>query len=135
MKTVRDLLDHIRFSDLEIKSLMALRDRLGARALAINSSLSERVSGSKNLDGMYSIVDDYVELEKVIDEKLKILTDAKKIALNNINRLNNPLQRVILIERYFNGESWKSISIIIGRSEKWAKQTHDKAIKLCEING
>ena len=114
---------------------MALRDRLGARALAINSSLSERVSGSKNLDGMYSIVDDYVELEKVIDEKLKILTDAKKIALNNINRLNNPLQRVILIERYFNGESWKSISIIIGRSEKWAKQTHDKAIKLCEING
>ncbi len=61
---LKDLLEHIRFADLEIKSLMTLKDRLGARALAITSNISERVSGSKDIDGVYSIVDGYVDLEK-----------------------------------------------------------------------
>lgn len=133
MYTVRDLLEHIRFSDLEIKSLMSLRDRLGARALAINSSISEKVSGSKDIDGIYSIVDDYVELEKVIIDKSKGLLEDKKKAFNIINGLDDNMHRIVLIERYFNSEPWKSIAIHIGRSEKRTRQIHDKAIKLCEI--
>lgn len=135
MQSINELLNEIRFSNIEIKSLISLKNKIESNASSINSNISEKVSGSKKSDRTANFIVDYVDLEKVIDEKLKILTDAKKIALNTINRLNNPLQRVILIERYFNDESWKSISIIIGRSEKWAKQTHDKAIKLCEING
>lgn len=133
MRSVRDLLEHIRFADLEIKSLMTLKDRLGARALAITSNISERVSGSKDIDGVYSIVDEYVDLEKVIIDKSKGLLEAKKKAFALINDLDDNMHRIVLIERYLNSEPWKSIAIHIGRSEKRTRQINDEAIKLCEI--
>lgn len=133
MESIKDLLERIRFADLEIKSLMTLKDRLGARALAITSNISERVSGSKDIDGVYSIVDGYVDLEKVIIDKSKGLLEAKKKAFALINDLDDNMHRIVLIERYFNSEPWKSIAIHISRSEKRTRQIHDKAIKLCEI--
>jgi len=133
LRSVRDLLEHIRFSDLEIKSLISLKDGLGARALNIKSGISERVSGSKDLDGIYSIVDDYVALEKCIFSKSKELLNDKKKAFDIIRGLDNNLHRIVLIERYLNSEPWKSIAIHIGRSEKRTRQINDEAIKLCEI--
>ena len=133
MESIKDLLEHIRFADLEIKSLIAMKDRLGARALAITSNISERVSGSKDIDGVYSIVDGYVDLEKVIIDKSKGLLEDKKKAFDIIRGLDNNLHRIVLIERYLNSEPWKSIAIHIGRSEKRTRQINDEAIKLCEI--
>ena len=111
MESIKDLLEHIRFADLEIKSLITLKDRLGARALAIASNISERVSGSKDIDGVYSIVDGYVDLEKVIIDKSKGLLEDKKKAFDIINGLDDNMHRIVLIERYFNSEPWKSIDI------------------------
>ena len=97
------------------------------------SNISERVSGSKDIDGVYSIVDGYVDLEKVIIDKSKGLLEAKKKAFALINDLDDNMHRIVLIERYFNSEPWKSIAIHIGRSEKRTRQINDEAIKLCEI--
>ena len=118
MESIKDLLEHIRFADLEIKSLMTLKDRLGARALAITSNISERVSGSKDIDGVYSIVDGYVDLEKVIIDKSKGLLEAKKKAFALINDLDDNMHRIVLIERYFNSEPWKSIAILLVEVKK-----------------
>lgn len=118
MESIKDLLERIRFADLEIKSLMTLKDRLGARALAITSNISERVSGSKDIDGVYSIVEGYVDLEKVIIDKSKGLLEAKKKAFAIINDLDDNMHRIVLIELYFNSEPWKSIDILLVRSEK-----------------
>ena len=76
---------------------------------------------------------DAKDLEKVIIDKSKGLLEDKKKAFDIINGLDDNMHRIVLIERYFNSEPWKSIAIHISRSEKRTRQIHDKAIKLCEI--
>ena len=87
------------------------------------SNISERVSGSKDIDGIYSIVDDYVELGKTIIDKSKGLLEDKKKAFDIINGLDDNMHRIVLIERYFNSEPWKSIDIHI--KSKWKKNPLD----------
>ncbi|AID44316.1 Hypothetical protein SFBmNL_00398 [Candidatus Arthromitus sp. SFB-mouse-NL] len=76
------------------------------------SNISERVSGSKDIDGIYSIVDDYVDLGKTIIDKSKGLLEDKKKAFDIINGLDDNMHRIVLIELYFNSEPWKSIDIL-----------------------
>lgn len=57
--------------------------------------------------------------------------DDKKKALSIIDTLNNPIYRIVLIERYFNSQSWKSIAYDIDRSEKWTRDLHWKALREC----
>ena len=72
------------------------------------------------------------EMENVILEMIENSIVLKRRVLDVLNRLENPLMRVILIERYFNNLPWKILAINFRRSETWVRWIHDKAIKLCE---
>lgn len=128
MRDFNDLLKKIRFSDIEIKSLVSMEKRMEDDALDVNSNVTEKISGTKNLNGVYDIVNCYIDLGQVIHDKLVQLLEDKKIALDMINTLDNSIYRIILIERYFNSQSWRSIAFLINRSEKWTRCLHRKAL-------
>ena len=129
LDSVKDLFKNIRFSDLEIKSLISLKAKMEESAL----NISEKVSGSKNSEGVYGIVDGYVDLEKIISDKSKSLFENKRKALDIVKCLDNPVHRIVLIERYLNSQSWKCVSILISRSEKYVRtKLHSEALRACE---
>ena len=133
LDSIKDLFKNIRFSDLEIKSLISLKAKMEESALNLNSNISEKVSGSKNSEGVYGIVDGYVDLEKIISDKSKSLFENKRKALDIVKCLDNPVHRIVLIERYLNSQSWKCVSILISRSEKYVRtKLHSEALRACE---
>ena len=87
-----------------------MEKRMEDDALDVNSNVTEKISGTKNLNGVYDIVNCYIDLGQVIHDKLVQLLEDKKIALDMINTLDNSIYRIILIERYFNSQSWRSIA-------------------------
>ena len=129
MELLKDVLLRIKSSDIEIKSLINLKNSMRENVLSINSSISEKVSGSKNLDGVYDTVDRYLDLEEVINNKLEVLLEDKKVALGMINNLKDSMSRIILIEHYFNNKSWNDIAFRFGKSKAWVKNVYLRILK------
>lgn len=76
---MKELLSRIRYCDLEIKSLIALKNKMECNAMSIKTSNSkEKVSGTKNLDCTYSIVNEYIDIESIIHTKVNNLWMIKR---------------------------------------------------------
>lgn len=65
------------------------------------------------------VQDKLVEICGVYTEKLKDICRELDCIVNAIDRLENPLERVVLRERYINNMSWEEISDVIGY--EWAQ--------------
>ena len=118
MRDFNDLLNKIKFSDMEIKSLVSLKNRIEDRALSINSNISEKVAGNKQLDKTCDLIVTYVDLASEIKVKITELERAKCRAFKSIQQLSNPLERIVLVERHLNIKSWKEISADLLKSER-----------------
>lgn len=103
---------------MEIKSLISLKNKMEARALSISSNISERVTGTKQLDKTSDLIVNYVDLDSEIKIKIIELERDKERAFKAIQQLSNPLERIVLIERHFNIKSWKEISLDLLKSER-----------------
>ena len=129
---VKDFLIKIRRFEIEIKTLIDLKNRMKENILTLNSNISEKVGGSKNLNRIEKDVINYVNLERVIEDKIRTLEENKKLALSIINNLNDTVYKVILIERYINNESWDNISFVLKKTKRWTRSLHNSA--LIEVN-
>lgn len=128
MESLNRLFRDVRYADLEIKCLRTQELKLKESALSLSAGVSEKVSGTKPIGGLYDVVNNYVDLEKYIEIKLQSLAALKKKAIGIIDLVQDPLQRVILFERYINSESWKVIGLKVDRSEGRVKQLHQTAL-------
>ena len=118
LRDFNDLLKKIRFSDIEIKSLVSLKNRIEDRALSINSNISEKVAGNKQLDKTCDLIVNYVDLDSEIKVKITELERDKCRAFKAIQQLSNPLERIVLVERHLNIKSWKEIAVDLLKSER-----------------
>lgn len=124
---MRGLLQDVRGAILEIRSLESLKQRLQDETLLNGGPLKERVSGSKTTD-IYDKIDTYIDLEGLITYRLKGLQADKIKAFNAITALGNPLERIVLIERYLNAKSWKVIAYDLNLSVRHLHNIHRRAI-------
>lgn len=118
MQDFNELLKKIKFSDMEIKSLVSLRNKIEDRALSISSNISEKVTGNKQLDKTCDLVVNYVDLDSEIKFKIIELERDKGRAFKAIQQLSNPLERIVLVERHLNIKSWKEIAVDLLKSER-----------------
>ena len=96
------------------------QDKKKNESVEVQVKIAEKYIEDFNREGTerIEIVDRYVDLGKTIIDKSKGLLEDKKKAFDIINGLDDNMHRIVLIELYFNSEPWKSIDILLVRSEK-----------------
>ena len=125
--TSKEYLEQIKNLDRLIQANQEQLQSVRAQATKITSSLSERVSGSKN-DKMASLVCKIVELEDTISESLTRLYDMKQDAFEKINTLSNNNEKATLIYKYIECLSLYEISKKTHMSEATVKRTIKNAL-------
>ena len=121
-------LRNVRFMTFELRSLLVLRDRLSEDVLSLKSTISEPVSGTKDIDRLYAKVDTCVDLDVIVDTKIYDLKQQRTRLFDGIMRLGDANERVVLIDRYLNAKSWKEMSSDMRLSERQLRNIHNSAI-------
>ena len=100
----------IKNINLELKTLIDLRDKT-----------KEQIGSNRELKNTVAVM-----IENSIKRKVNILKE--------LDKLQSPIMKVILLKRYFHGLGWKTISIDLHKSDTWVRLMHDKAIKQISEN-
>lgn len=69
-----------------------------------------------------------VVLEKSLGQTIIKLTEIKKLAMDVIDSLQNPLWVDMLYRRYFADETWEQIAEHMGKSKRWVLKLHGEAL-------
>ena len=131
--TSKEYLEQIKNLDRLIQANQEQLQSVRAQATKITSSLSEKVSGSKN-DKMSTLVCKIVELEDTISESLTRLYDMKQDAFEKINTLSNNNEKATLIYKYIECLSLYEISKKTHMSEATVKRTIKNALGHLKID-
>jgi len=127
--TAKEWLNRARKVDLEISTLVKARDQEKDRVLKITQSFDGvTVSGTKDPHKYDRLAALEVELDKQIDR----LVDIKAETLKEINKLSNPMFRVVLIKRYIECLTFEQIAVDISYSYKQTCRIHGRALMKME---
>ena len=70
-----------------------------------------------------------VDMENAINEKIDQLTDLKAEIRNNINKLPDDTERLLLTYRYLCFLSWEEIAVKMGYSYRNIHRVHSRALR------
>lgn len=124
----KDYLLQVRHIDNEIDSKIKLLEDLRARALSIGSlDTKERVQSSGGLN-FSDWVDKITDIEREIDTKIDELVDLKQRINSQIDRVENPLHRIVLVSHYLNDLSLRQIAAKYNYNYGYIKNVHGHAL-------
>ena len=89
----------------------------------------DKVQTSNNSDSISDTVSKIMELEEKINTDIDELVELKSVARENIERMENDVEKVILYKRYFNNESFENIAVECGYSWRHIHRLHGEALK------
>ena len=89
----------------------------------------DKVQTSNNADTIADTVSKLMELEEKINTDIDELVELKSVARDNIERMENDVEKVILYKRYFNNESFENIAVECGYSWRHIHRLHGEALK------
>ena len=89
----------------------------------------DKVQTSNNADSISDTVSKIMELEEKINTDIDELVELKSVARDNIERMENEVEKVILYKRYFNNESFENIAVECGYSWRHIHRLHGEALK------
>ena len=89
----------------------------------------DKVQTSNNEDSISDTVSKIMELEEKINTDIDELVELKSVARENIERMENDVEKVILYKRYFNNESFENIAVECGYSWRHIHRLHGEALK------
>ena len=99
-------------------------------------SVTGNIDGVKVKGGMENAREEnlyrYLHLKEMLDRKIGLLYTAKSKILVAIERLENPLYRALLTERYINRKSIPQIAETMHYSERWVCKLIDRALAEAE---
>ena len=124
----KDYLSQVRHLENEIDSKLKLKEDLRARALSIGSlDTKERVQSSGGLN-FSDWVDKITDMEREIDKKIDELVDLKQRIISQIDRMENPLYRLILVSRYLRDMRLGEIAARYNYNYGYIKNAHGNAL-------
>lgn len=127
--TAKEYLQQARTLDLLIN---AKQDELYALRLTATSVSSPHLGDkvkSRGINNAMQIVEKIIALQDVINAEIDQLIDLKAQIHNRIEKLSDPYEKLILIERYLNNKSWEEISKLIHYEERNTQYLHGKALQ------
>ena len=124
----KDYLLQVRHIDNEIDSKIKLLEDLRARALSIGSfEVKDKVQSSGGLD-FSDWMDRYVDLQKEVTDKVDELIVLKQRIISQIDRMENPLYRLILVSRYLRDMRLGEIAARYNYNYGYIKNAHGNAL-------
>lgn len=124
----KDYLLQVRHLENEIDSKLKLKEDLRARALSIRSlDTKERVQSSGGLN-FSDWVDKITDIEREIDQKINELIDLKKRINSQIDKVENPIHRLVLVNHYLRGMSLRKIAANYTYNYSYIKNIHGHAL-------
>lgn len=127
--TAKEYLNQARTLDLLINAKQSELYRLKLMATSISSPvISEKVqSGGEN--NAMQIIDKIVDLQNEINLEIDKLVDLKSQIRDEIKQVNDPVERILLTERYINNKSWMEIANMMHYTERQIHNIHGKSLK------
>lgn len=124
----KDYLSQVRHLDKEIDSRLKLKEDLRARALSIGSlDTKERVQSSGGLN-FSDWVDKITDIEREIDQKIDELINLKKRINSQIDKVENPVHRLVLVNHYLRDMSLMEIAADYNYNYGYIKNIHGHAL-------
>ena len=120
--------------ELETRALEQEKDRAFGRACAATGqTMDDRVQTSKS-NGSESKFVSYADYSMFLDKKIDQLYEIKKEVLDAIAKVDNPVYRALLTDRYINFKKWEQIAVDIGYDYYHTRKfLHRKAIQAIKI--
>ena len=127
--TAKEYLNQARTLDLLINAKQSELYSLKLMATSISSPvISEKVpSGGEN--NAMRIIDKIVDLQNEINLEIDKLVDLKSQIRDEIKQVNDPVERILLTERYINNKSWMEIANMMHNTERQVHNIHGKSLK------
>lgn len=127
--TAKEYLNQARTLDLLINAKQSELYSLKLMATSISSPvISEKVqSGGEN--NAMRIIDKIVDLQNEINLEIDKLVDLKSQIMDEIKQVNDPVERILLTERYINNKSWMEIANMMHYTERQVHNIHGKSLK------
>ena len=127
--TAKEYLNQARTLDLLINAKQSELYSLKLMATSISSPvISEKVqSGGEN--NAMRIIDKIVDLQNEINLEIDKLVDLKSQIRGEIKQINDPVERILLTERYINNKSWMEIANMMHYTERQVHNIHGKSLK------
>ena len=126
----KEFLNKIRYIDMmincKLEQVAELRSMLLPGAIRYDK---DKVQTSNNADSISDTVSKIMELEEKINTDIDELVELKSVARENIERMENDVEKVILYKRYFNNESFENIAVECGYSWRHIHRLHSEALK------
>ena len=126
----KEFLNKIRYIDMmincKLEQVSELRSMLLPGAIRYDK---DKVQTSNNADSISDTVSKIMELEEKINTDIDELVELKSVARDNIERMENDVEKVILYKRYFNNESFENIAVECGYSWRHIHRLHGEALK------
>ena len=126
----KEFLNKIRYIDMmincKLEQVAELRSMLLPGAIRYDK---DKVQTSNNADSISDTVSKIMELEEKINADIDELVELKSVVRENIERMENDVEKVILYKRYFNNESFENIAVECGYSWRHIHRLHGEALK------
>ena len=126
------LVNDMRKLDKEIEDrllkITELKCSIGCRGI----SYGERVQGSHEHDKMADVISEVIELENEVDFMVDRLVEIKRTFIERADRLNNPLERDVVIKLYPENKSPEMTATECERSVRQIFRIRKKAMKKLE---
>lgn len=127
--TAKEYLNQARTLDLLINAKQSELYRLKLMATSISSPvISEKVQSCGENNAM-RIIDKIVDLQNEINLEIDKLVDLKSQIRDEIKQVNDPVERILLTERYINNKSWMEIANMMHYTERQVHNIHGKSLK------
>lgn len=125
----KEYLGQLRHLDKEINTKLLLIEDLRARTFSIGSlDTKEKVQSSGGLN-FSDWIDNVTDLEKEIKTEIEKLINLKNKINMQINKIDNPLYRLILINHYILNYTLQEIASKHNYSYSYIKHAHGEALE------
>ena len=118
------------------KRINSKLDHLAAlRSLATKASttLSDMPRGSsRNVHRLEDIISKMMDLETEIDEEIDQFIDLKRVYMQIIGGIENPIYQLVMEQRYLCCRTWDEISEELGYELRWLHRLHGRALQDAE---
>lgn len=126
--TVKEWLGRGITVELEIKSLKEATARAEEQLCKTTGDISTAAVQESNLNRYEIKLYKYLHLKELTERRIAKLINIQNEVLMAIEKLQDPLHRIVLTERYISGKPFPEIANDIHYSERWTIELVNKAI-------
>ncbi len=131
--TVKEYFSKGRKLNFEIKELMFAKNNAFDLACSATPALGgERVQSSAKNSSEEKIIT-YANYSAEIEKRVMKLCKYRLDMINLISKLENPIHRTILFDRYINCLSWEEIACRLEMTKRHIYRLHGKALAAADV--